>query len=87
MIQIKWRSRCDDDLDVMMIQQSWSSSRDDADPVMKNTKKMKKTKKTKKTKKMKNTWRLRRLEDNEMIQFMQRRRPVLEIVSKEYLPS
>ena len=35
------------------------------------------------------TWRLRRLEDedDEMIQLMQRRRPVIKTVSKEYLPS
>ena len=43
----------------------------------------------KKIKKMKNTWRQRRIEyeDAEMIQSIQRRRPVLKIVSKEYLAS
>ena len=98
MIQMWWWSRLDDDPDEMMIQQWWASSHDDADPMMNKTWRIRwlEDSKTKKTwrriwledSKRKKTWRLRRLEDedDEMIQLMQRRRPVLKIVSKEYLP-
>ena len=77
-----------------MIQQWWSNGRDDADPVMKKTWRRrwleeKEDKADKADKEDLKTWRLRRLEDedDEMIQLMQRRRPVLKIVSKEYIPS
>ena len=72
MIQIQ---SSDDDPDREMIQ--IQSSDDDPDPVMVFYDD---------PDPMKMTWRRRWLEDK-MMQLIQRRRPVLKIVSKEYLPS
>ena len=87
MIQTWWWSRSSDDPNVMIIQQWWSSSHDDPYPDMKKTWRrrwLRRRLEDEEDSKMKKTWRLRRLkyEDDEMIQLMQRRRPVLKIVSK-----
>ena len=87
MIQIQqWWSRSSDDLDP--VQRWWSRSSDDPDPVQwwwsisRDDPDLM----------MKMTWRWIWLEDEDdlktkMIQLIQRRRPALKIVSKEYLPS
>ena len=99
MIEIQWWWSSSDDPNRVMIEiQWWSRSSDDPDPMMMSHDDP--NREMIHIRRLMMTWRWRWIEDkddmkisktwdadDEMIQLIQRRRPVLKIVLKEYLPS